>query len=204
MKILRGLRPTGDSPSEDAEPTPETQSFVAPPVPVRPLADGYRIFLPEHGSETTPSLAARSTLPAPPTEPVAPVVETPQPSAPPVPDAEPVVSGLVTPTMPRFADPASADLSEVVTYTPNEIDLIRQQALAKAARLLASRGPLTSPDLAYRYARDVTPLGADTALRHMLDGGSLADLSDAALSLPPVGGDVYANVVADLGFNPLD
>lgn len=202
MKILTSRRTKGDTPSGDTEPTP-AQQVLAPSVPVRPLADGYRIFLPEQGSQPTTEPIGRPTLPEPPTEPVAPVAavapvaEVPEPAA--ADGASPMV-----PTMPRFAG-LTADLPEdAATFTSSELDLIRQQALAKAARLLASRGPLSSPDLSFRYARDVTPIGADTALRHMLDGGSLSDLSDADLSLPPIGGDVYASVVAHVGYSPLD
>lgn len=207
MKILPGRRTKGDTASEDAEPNPLKRVLAPSSVPVRPLADGYRVFLPAQGPQPTLDTSIRPALPEPPTEPVPPVAslaEVPAPSADPVDHVE-EGPHLIAPSMPRFAGPA-ADLPEdAASFTPSELDLIRQQALAKAERLLASRGPLASPDLSFRYARDVTSIGADTALRHMLDGGVLSDLSDADLSLATVGeSDVYACVVADLGCDPLD
>lgn len=63
--------------------------------------------------------------------------------------------------------------------------------------------PLTSPDLAFRYSKEHAT-GFNRGLRNAYAKGSLSDLSDADLGLVTVPAvDLYAVVVADLGYDPL-
>lgn len=181
------------------ENTPE--SPVAPD-PAQPV-DVAAVFVPDPTSEpltTAEALAMTSTssMPARPETPVAPVATpaaTPDDSRPSLPSRTPgeapaiaqsaITGAAISRAQEQPPAPSAAPVTAAVALQP------------------ADEHPLTSTDLTYRYPKEQAT-GFNRGLRNAYAKGALSDLSDTDLGLVTVPvADLYATLVADMGYDPL-